>query len=116
MDGDGKRDVVCSASKILGTDSFIAFQNKDHHWQVVNNVASLGDGVDVISIDGKGAPSWWEQTPLMATSIGIRTPVRVSPFAMPPHALPAEKAVGIRIRSTQTMLELQRETHSPAHP
>jgi hypothetical protein len=56
IDGDGKLDVVCSASKVLGTDSFIAFQNKDNDWQVVNKVAPLGDGVDVISIGGGGVP------------------------------------------------------------
>lgn len=89
MDGDGKRDVVCSASKILGTGSFIAFQNKDHHWQVVNNVASLGDGVDVISIDGKDAPQlvgantadgniYWYQNPCTRVPFGHAAPCSAS--------------------------------------
>jgi hypothetical protein len=50
MDGDGKLDVVCSASMTLGTGSFVVFQNNYNNWKVVYDVANLGDGVDVIAI------------------------------------------------------------------
>jgi hypothetical protein len=57
MDGDGKLDVICSASALLGTSSFIAFQNSHDSWQVVYNIANLGDGVDVIAIAGQNSPN-----------------------------------------------------------
>src|ERR1700749_2797996 len=83
MDGDGKQDVICSASAVLNTRSFIAFQNKHNDWQITDNVANLGDGVDVIDIAGNnslhlvGANSadgniYWYQNPC------IRVPFRQS--------------------------------------
>src|SRR5713226_2178662 len=56
MDGDRKLDVVCSASMTLGTGSFVVFQNNHNDWEVVNDVATLGDGVDVIAIAGSNSP------------------------------------------------------------
>ena len=55
MDGDGKLDVVCSASMTLGTGSFVAFQNNYNNWKVIYDVANLGDGVDVITIAGSNS-------------------------------------------------------------
>jgi hypothetical protein len=52
MDGDGKLDVVCSGSTVLRTGSFIAFQDDRNKWQIVNDVAHLGDGVDAIATSG----------------------------------------------------------------
>jgi len=57
MDGDGKLDVVCSSSLVLGsegenTPSFIAFQNSSTDWSLVYNIAPLADGVDAIKTAG----------------------------------------------------------------
>ena len=89
IDGDGKLDIVCSASKALGTGAFIAFQNKDHDWQVVDNVAPLGDGVDVISIGREAAPQlagastgdgniYWYQNPCTRVPFLQATPCSAS--------------------------------------
>ena len=53
IDGDGKLDIVCSASKVLGkAPNFILYQNTLTSWQKVNGPGSLQDDIDVISIGG----------------------------------------------------------------
>ena len=59
LDQDGQLDVVCSAATAYGTKSFIAFQNTYNDWQIVadpfripSSTDSIGDGIDVISING----------------------------------------------------------------
>ncbi len=71
MDGDGKMDIVCSGSSVLGSQAYIAFQNNPSSWQNVN-VAPIGDGValldigsghgsiNIVGADGNGNISWWE--------------------------------------------------------
>lgn len=50
LDGDGKVDVICSGSILLRAPAFVAFQNDPLHWQVVNDVADVGDGIAVVRI------------------------------------------------------------------
>jgi hypothetical protein len=73
IDGDGKQDMVCSATSLQGTESFIAFQNNYNSWTIVNNLTPAGDGIDVISIAGVpgthivacvGTSLYWYQNPL----------------------------------------------------
>ena len=53
IDGDGKLDIVCSASNVLGkAPNFILYQNTPTSWQKVNGPGSLQDDIDVISIGG----------------------------------------------------------------
>jgi hypothetical protein len=59
VDGDGLLDVVCSATQVGGTLSFIAFQNASGPWQIVNDplrldgaIARVGESIDLISISG----------------------------------------------------------------
>jgi hypothetical protein len=89
MDGDGKLDVVCSASMALGTGSFVVFQNNYNNWKVVYDVANLGDGVDVIAIAGSdshhlvGANAadgniYWYENPCRRVPFQQSTPCYVS--------------------------------------
>jgi len=89
MDGDGKLDVICSASAILGSRAFIGFQNNHDDWQVVNDIPNLGDGVDVISIAGSHSPHlvganiadgniYWYQNPCSRVPFQQSTPCSVS--------------------------------------
>jgi hypothetical protein len=89
MDGDRKLDVICSASAILASGSFIVFQNNHNDWQVVNHLANLGDGVDVISIAGNHSPHlvganvadgniYWYQNPCNRVPFQQSTPCSVS--------------------------------------
>lgn len=48
LDGDGKVDVICSAGILLRAPAFVAFQNDPLHWQVVDNVADVGDDIAVV--------------------------------------------------------------------
>ena len=53
IDGDGKLDIVCSASKSLGTSpNFILYQDTPTSWQKVDGPGSLQDDIDVISVSG----------------------------------------------------------------
>jgi hypothetical protein len=59
VDRDGLPDIVCSAAMMMHTQSFIAFQNDNNHWQIVDDpfrvgvsLARIGDGIDLISISG----------------------------------------------------------------
>jgi len=59
VDQDGLPDIVCSATTLKSTLSFIAFQNASNRWQIVDNpfrlrshVAIIGDGIGLISISG----------------------------------------------------------------
>jgi hypothetical protein len=67
VDQDGLPDVVCSASPVEDTHSFIAFQNDSNHWKIVDDpfqmggsitsivggsAARIGAGIDLISIGG----------------------------------------------------------------
>jgi hypothetical protein len=51
IDGDGKLDIVLSASKILGNaPNFILYQNTPTSWQKVDGPGDLQDDIDVISV------------------------------------------------------------------
>jgi FG-GAP-like repeat len=52
IDGDGKIDIVCSASSILGSSSSIAYQNSPNSWSVESNVTPSGDALAVVTIAG----------------------------------------------------------------
>ena len=58
IDGDGKQDIVLSASAILGVaPNFILYQNSPTSWTringpLVNGAGSLQDDVDIITVNG----------------------------------------------------------------
>ena len=58
IDGDGKQDIVLSASAILGgVPNFILYQNSPTNWTringpLVNGSGSLQDDIDVITVNG----------------------------------------------------------------
>jgi hypothetical protein len=56
MDGDGKIDVICSSAVSLRGPQFVAFQNDPEHWEVVNDVADVGDGVAIVRIGADPTP------------------------------------------------------------
>jgi hypothetical protein len=56
LDGDGRIDVICSSAVSLGAPQFVAFQDDREHWQVVYNVADVGDGVAVVRIGSDPTP------------------------------------------------------------
>jgi hypothetical protein len=56
LDGDGRIDVICSSAVSLRAPQFVAFQNDPEHWQVVNDVADVGDGVAVVRIGADTTP------------------------------------------------------------
>jgi hypothetical protein len=56
LDGDGKVDVICSAGILLHAPAFVAFQNDPVHWQVVDNVADVGDDIAVLRVGSDPTP------------------------------------------------------------
>jgi hypothetical protein len=60
LDGDGKIDVVCSGAISLRAPAFVAFQNDRRQlaaaWQLVYNVADVGDGIAVLRIGADAMP------------------------------------------------------------
>jgi len=56
LDGDGKVDVICSGAIVLGAPEFVAFQNSPLDWQVVYNVADVGDDIAVLRIGTDPTP------------------------------------------------------------
>jgi hypothetical protein len=88
IDGDGKLDVVCSGSTVMHTGSFVAFQDDRNKWQVVGDVARLGDGVDAITTLGEdsnlvGASAidgnvYWYQNPCTRIPFRQSTPCSAS--------------------------------------
>jgi hypothetical protein len=56
LDGDGKVDIICSASISLRAPAFIAFQNDPDHWQVVYDAADVGDGIAVLRVGSDSLP------------------------------------------------------------
>ena len=56
LDGDGKPDIICSATFFQGTSPLIAYQNSSTSWQIINNPFtdpsgnSTGDSVNLISV------------------------------------------------------------------
>lgn len=56
LDGDGKIDVICSGAISLRAPEFVAFQNDRRHWQVVYNVADVGDDIAVLRIGADVTP------------------------------------------------------------
>jgi hypothetical protein len=56
LDGDGKVDVICSAGILLHAPAFVAFQNDPLHWEVVDNVADVGDDIAVVRIGADPTP------------------------------------------------------------
>jgi hypothetical protein len=69
LDGDGKQDIVCSATFFAGTQSFIAYQNDWNSWQIRNNPfldstgAGIGDSVALASIAGSARTNIVGATP-----------------------------------------------------
>lgn len=56
LDGDGKVDIVCSGAISLRAPEFVAFQNDRNHWQVVYDVADVGDAIAVVRIGADPTP------------------------------------------------------------
>jgi hypothetical protein len=53
IDGDGKIDIICSASDVLGdSPNFILYQNSRTSWQLVSGPGSLQDAIGVMPIGG----------------------------------------------------------------
>src|SRR6185437_4263980 len=71
LDGDGKIDVICSGAISLHGPQFVAFQNDRTHWNVIYDIADVGDDIAVLRIgdsdiphlagaDPSGALYWYE--------------------------------------------------------
>jgi hypothetical protein len=71
LDGDGKVDVICSGSISLRAPEFVAFQNDPTHWQVVYEVANVGDAIAVLRVGSGTLPHLVGLHPT-ATSFGFR--------------------------------------------
>ena len=56
LDGDGKLDIVCSGAISLRAPSFVAFQQDRNHWQVVYDIADVGDDIAILRIGSDPAP------------------------------------------------------------
>jgi hypothetical protein len=56
LDGDGKVDIVCSGAISLRAPEFVAFQNDRYHWQVVDDVADVGDDVAILRVGDDTLP------------------------------------------------------------
>jgi hypothetical protein len=56
LDGDGKVDIVCSGAISLRAPEFVAFQNDRRHWQVVDDVADVGDDVAILRVGDDTLP------------------------------------------------------------
>jgi hypothetical protein len=51
LDGDGKQDVLCSATATNGeSTNFVAFQDAADAWQIVDNFNPTGDGIAVVAV------------------------------------------------------------------
>jgi hypothetical protein len=57
LDGDGKVDVVCSAAISLRAPEFVAFQNDRDHWDLVYDVADVGDAIAVLRVGSSPLPN-----------------------------------------------------------
>ncbi|HWW79470.1 MAG TPA: VCBS repeat-containing protein [Steroidobacteraceae bacterium] len=57
LDGDGKVDVICSAGILLRAPAFVAFQNDPLNWQVIDNVAAVGDDIAVVRVGDDPTPN-----------------------------------------------------------
>ena len=56
LDGDGKVDVVCSGAISLRAPEFVAFQNDPNHWDVIYDVADVGDAIAVLRVGSDTMP------------------------------------------------------------
>jgi hypothetical protein len=56
LDGDGKVDVICSGAISLRATEFVAFQNDPTHWDVVYDVANVGDAIAVLRVGNDTLP------------------------------------------------------------
>jgi len=56
LDGDGKVDIVCSGAISLRAPEFVAFQNDPNHWQIVYDVADVGDAIAVLRVGSDPLP------------------------------------------------------------
>jgi hypothetical protein len=56
LDGDGKIDVICSGSISLRAPEFVAFQNDPNHWQLIYEVANVGDAIAVLRVGSGTLP------------------------------------------------------------
>jgi len=75
LDGDGRIDVICSASISLSASQFVAFQDDRDRWQVVYDLVGAGDGVAVLHVGTDPTPNlvsadehgdvYWYENPRM---------------------------------------------------
>ncbi len=56
LDGDGKVDIVCSGAISLRAPEFVAFQNDPDHWQIVYDVADVGDAISILKVGSDPLP------------------------------------------------------------
>jgi hypothetical protein len=56
LDGDGKIDIVCSGAISLRAPEFVAFQNDRDHWELVYDVADVGDDIAVLRVGSDPMP------------------------------------------------------------
>jgi hypothetical protein len=56
LDGDGKVDIVCSGAISLRAPEFVAFQNDPEHWQLVYDVADVGDAIAIVRVGSDPLP------------------------------------------------------------
>jgi hypothetical protein len=56
LDGDGKVDIICSGAISLRAPAFVAFQNDPDHWQIVYDVADVGDDVAILRVGSDTLP------------------------------------------------------------
>jgi len=56
LDGDGKLDIVCSGAISLRAPSFVAFQQDRNHWQVVYDIADVGDDIAILRVANDSLP------------------------------------------------------------
>jgi len=50
LDGDGKLDIICSGAISLRAPAFVAFQEDRNHWQILYDVADVGDDIAVLRV------------------------------------------------------------------
>jgi hypothetical protein len=56
LDGDGKIDIICSGAVSLRAPAFVAFQNDRSHWQIVYDVADVGEDIAILRVGSDPMP------------------------------------------------------------
>jgi hypothetical protein len=57
LDGDGKIDVICSGAISLRGPQFVAFQDDPTHWNVIYDIADVGDDIALLKVRGSDVPN-----------------------------------------------------------